>query len=220
MRLRAPLIPLLLLLAFPPAVSAQGFALGARAGTLGFGAEAALSLSENLVARGGLGSFIIDYEGEFDGVDYTVTPPSLTATLGLDFYPTGSTFRLMAGLLLRSGDFEMESGDLAQAGGVDIGDETYTESGTLEGALSTNSTAPFLGLGFGHHTRGGFGFFLDLGVAFVGDPKVTMEGKGAIASVPGFRQELDKEVQQIEDDAGSYLKYWPILSLGVKIPIK
>ncbi len=29
----------------------------------------------------------------------------------------------------------------------------------------------------------------------------------------------DLEAQNIEDDAGQYLKYWPILNLGVKIPI-
>jgi hypothetical protein len=32
--------------------------------------------------------------------------------------------------------------------------------------------------------------------------------------------ELAKEEQAIQDDAGGYLKYWPILSLGVKIPFK
>jgi hypothetical protein len=48
---------------------------------------------------------------------------------------------------------------------------------------------------------------------------VTLEAKGPLASVPGVQQDLDLEAQNIEDDAGQYLKYWPILNLGVKIPI-
>jgi len=219
MRTRAPYCLLIAILAIPQSLSGQGFGLGARAGTLGFGAEAALGLSDHLVVRGGIGSFFLDFEGDFDGVDYTVTPPSMTGTLGVDLYPTGGSFRLMAGIMFRDGDFELESGDLSQAGGIEIGDTEYDEAGTLTGAFATSSTAPFVGLGFGHHSRGGFGVFLDLGVAFVGEADVTMQAHGAIASVPGFQQDLDKEVQNLEDEAAPYLKYWPIISFGVKIPI-
>ena len=219
MRMRAPYCLLIAILAIPQSLSAQSFGFGARAGTLGFGAEAALGLSDHLVVRGGIGSFFLDFNGDFDGVDYTVTPPSMTGTLGVDLHPTGGSFRLMAGIMFRDGDFELESGDLSQAGSIEIGDTEYDEAGTLTGAFATSSTAPFVGLGFGHHSRGGFGVFLDLGVAFVGEADVTMQEHGAIATVPGFQQDLDKEVQNLEDEAAPYLKYWPIISFGVKIPI-
>ncbi len=219
MRTPATLILLIALLVIPQTLAGQRFALGGRAGTLGFGAEAALGLSDNFVVRGGLGSFIFEFEGEQDGVDYTVSPPSMTGTLGIDLYPTGGSFRLMAGLMFRNGDFELKSSDLAEAGGIEIGDGEYTESGTLHGTVATSSTAPFVGLGFGRHTSGGFGFFLDLGVAFVGEPEVTLTAQGDIASVPGFQEDLDREAQNLEDDAAPYLKYWPILSIGVKIPV-
>jgi len=220
MRTPATLYLLIALLVIPQSLSGQEFALGGRAGTLGFGAEAALGLSDNFAVRGGLGSFFsLEYTSEQDGVEYTVSPPSPTGTLGIDLYPTGGSFRLMAGFMFRSGDIEMDSGDLAQAGPVEIGDVEYNEPGTLHGAIATSSTAPFVGLGFGHHTQGGFGLFLDLGVAFVGEADVTMRAEGPIASVPGFQQELDKEVQNLEDEVASYLKYWPILNIGVKIPL-
>lgn len=219
MRMPAPYCLLIAILAIPQSLPAQGVGFGARAGTLGFGAEAALGLSDHIVVRGGLGSFFFEFDGEYDGVDYTVSPPSMTGTLGVDLYPTSGSFRLMAGIMFRDGDFELESGDLSQAGSIEIGDTQYDEAGTLTGAFATKSTAPFVGLGFGHHSRGGFGVFLDLGVAFVGEADVTMQAHGAIASVPGFQQDLDKEVQNLEDEAAPYLKYWPILSFGVKIPI-
>ncbi len=217
---RAAALLLLLSLAISSSLHAQGFALGARAGTLGFGAEVALGLSENLAVRGGLGSFLYEYEDEYDDVEYTITPPTMTGTLGIDVYPTGGSFRLMAGLMFRDGDFEAKSGDLASAGSVEIGDNVYDEAGFLKGTLRTNSTAPFVGLGFGNHTRGGFGFFIDFGVAFVGDANVTITASGPIASEPGIQQDLNREAQNIEDEAGGYLKYWPILNLGLKIPFK
>ncbi len=209
---------LLTLLAIPQTLVGQTFAIGARAGTLGFGAEAALGLSDHLVVRGGLGSFIFDFTGDYGEVEYTVTPPSMTGTLGIDLYPGGGSFRLMAGLMFRDGDFEMESGNVTEHGPIEIGEGEYDEPGTLHGTLATKSTAPFLGIGFGRHTDGGFGFFVDLGVAFVGEADVTLEAQGPIATVPGFQEDLEREAQFIEDEAAPYLKYWPILSLGVKIP--
>ncbi len=220
MKARASALLLFVALLLPSTLCAQGFGIGARAGTLGFGAEAAVSFSENFAVRGGLGSFFYEYDGEFDDVDYTVSPPSMTGTLGIDVYPLGGTFRLMAGIMFRDGDFETTSGDISQAGGVEIGDTEYTEAGTLHGVISTKSTAPFVGLGFGNHTQGGFGFFIDFGVAFVGEADVSLTADGALASVPGLQQDLADEAQSIEDDAGGYLKYWPILSLGLKIPFK
>ena len=209
---------LLALLAIPQTLVGQGFGIGARAGTLGFGAEAALGLSDHFVVRGGLGSFSFDFTGDYGEVEYTMTPPSMTGTLGIDLYPGGGSFRLMAGIMFRDGDFEMESGNITEHGPIEIGDNEYDEAGTLHGILATKSTAPFLGLGFGHHTQGGFGFFLDLGVALVGEPDVRLTAKGAIAEESGILLDLEREAQNIEDEAAPYLKYWPILSLGVKIP--
>lgn len=219
MKTRAPLFFILATLAIPHAISAQGFGIGGRAGTLGFGAEAALGLSNGLVIRGGLGSFIFEFNGEYEGVEYTVKPPAMMGTLGIDFYPGVGPFRLMAGIMVRDGDVELESGDLSQGGPVEIGDNEYTEAGTLKGTLSSRSTAPYVGVGFGHHTQGDFGFFADFGVALVGEADVSVTADGPIASVPGFQEDLDKHTQEIEDEAASYLKFWPIISVGVKIPL-
>ena len=217
MKARALSLLLLVGLAFPLTLHGQVFGVGARAGTLGFGAEAALGFSDHVAVRGGLGSLIFEYDDEYDGVDYTISPPQLTGTLGIDVYPLGGSLRLMAGLMFWDGEFKAQSGDLASAGGVEIGDNVYTESGTLLGIVSGGSTAPYVGLGFGNHTKGGFGFFIDFGVAFTGEPEVSITADGDIASVPGIDQDLAKEAQNIQDDVSGYLKYWPILSLGLKI---
>jgi len=197
----------------------QDLGIGARAGTWGVGAEGALSLTDYLALRGGVGSFFFEFDGEMDDVDYTVTPPSLTGTVGIDFYPSGGSFRLVGGVMFRNGDVEMETGDLAQEGGIEIGNAEYTEAGSLFGTVASKSAAPYAGFGFGRHTSGGFGVFFDLGVAFVGDPDVTLRARGALADAPGIQENLDLEAQKIEDDTAPYLKYWPVLNFGLKIPV-
>ncbi len=210
---------LLLLFLTPLAVSAQEFGGGVRAGSLGFGGEAAVGLTRFLAVRGGLGFFPVELNLAYSGVDYTVKPPSTMGTIGADFYPGGKSFRLMAGFLLRRGDIELTSADLGQAGPVEIGDSEYDQAGVISGSLQTEATAPFVGIGFGRHTAPGFGVSLDLGVAFVGEPNVALRASGPISREPGIAENLQREAQTIEEDARGVLKYWPVLSLGVKIPL-
>lgn len=220
MRTRLLFFLTIVLIALPQALASQGLAVGVRAGTLGFGGDLALGVSENVVIRGGVGSFFLDFDGEMDGVDYTLTPPTLIANVGVDLYPTGGSFRFMAGLMFRDGDFQAETGPLADyEGSIEIGDNEYDQDGQLLGTLVTKSTAPFVGIGFGRHTQSGFGVYMDFGVAFVGEADVNLSANGPIANVPGFQEDLDKEIQAIEDDNASYLKYWPILSFGLKLPL-
>jgi hypothetical protein len=212
---KTPWIALLLLfLAAPPVVSAQGFAIGARAGTLGLGGEVALGLSDVIALRGGFGVFPYEYDGEFDGETYTVTFPTSIWSAGIDIYLGGGPIRLMGGVMGRSGDLEIES---EFSGSRTIGDNTYTSSGTLTGVLAQKSTVPFAGIGFGKHTSGGFGFFLDLAAAFTGEPDVNVSVTGPVAALPGIQQDVNREAEKIKDDAGSLLKIWPIVSLGFKI---
>jgi len=218
MKKSIPVCLFALLLALPTTLCSQEVGIGARIGTLGIGAEAALSLNDNVVIRGGLGSFIVDFTGDYDDIEYTVTPPSLTTTLGIDLYPTGGSFRIMGGLMLRSEDIRLDSDELQAGEVIEIGDGEYDQGGSLQGELDTKSTSPFVGIGFGRHTAGGFGVTLDLGVAFVGDPDVRLTASGALAQAPNITENLETEIQGIEDDVGSYLQYWPIISFGLKIP--
>lgn len=203
-------------LSAPPALAAQGLTVGARAGTLGLGAEVAMGLSDMITVRGGFGLFPLEYEGEFDEQGYTVFFPTSIWSAGVDLYLGGGPIRLMGGVMGRSGNLEVESSWTDER---TIGDETYQGSGSLKGILEQAAVAPFAGIGFGKHTRGGFGFFLDMGLAFTGDPDVSLVPGGEIANQPGIQEEIEREEQNIEEDAGGYLKYWPIISIGFKIPL-
>jgi hypothetical protein len=61
------------------------------------------------------------------------------------------------------------------------------------------------------------GFFLDPGVAFHGNPQVTaVTANRPVASQPGFQQDFDREVQDIQDDVENVIVY-PVFAIGVSI---
>ena len=104
----------------------------------------------------------------------------------------------------------------------EIGGTTYTpqELGTLTGVLDAHDRAPYVLIGFGRHTATGSGLFLDLGLAFTGDPRVRLGAEGGTLSPDTnatLRNALDQEAADFEKDMKGYLKLWPILSIVVRL---
>jgi hypothetical protein len=200
----------------PSVLSAQGLAIGARAGTLGLGGEAAFGFSDVLVLRGGFGVFPYEYDDTFEDQEYTVTIPSSLWTAGVDLYLGGGPIRIMAGVMGRTDDVEMYS-EFAE--GAEIGGKVYDAPGSLTGFLKQYAVAPFAGIGFGKHTEGGFGFFLDIGAAYSGKGEIVLTAAGPVAQEEGIQESLQAEADQVEEDAGGLLRVWPIVSVGIKIPL-
>lgn len=213
----APILALCLALLVPGEGEARQMAVGVRAGTLGIGGEAVLGIGELLAARVGLGVFPVDLpEITVEELDFLVTPPDRFITAGLDLYPFGRGLRLMGGMLFRSGDIGLET---SVAPGDQVGDIVVDRSGSLAGSVVQGTSGPFVGIGFGKHTRGGFGLFLDLGVAFLGSSSVEISASEELLQVPGLQAEIERVEREAEAEAGDYLELWPVLSLGFKIAV-
>jgi hypothetical protein len=199
-------------------VAAQGFGLGARAGTLGLGFEGAVGLGERVVARAGIGWNTYDPDFALSEIDVTAELPTWY-NVGLDFYLNGA-FRLGGGVLFKPDD-PMLSAVFTQD--QEIGGQTFTpqQIGTLVGVIDSRDEVPFVLLGFGRHTAPGVGLFVDLGVALLGEPDFLLDAVGgSLNSSSGpLRDALDTEAQEFEDDAGAYLRFWPILNVGLRIGV-
>ena len=214
-------------LALPGALAAQGFGVAARAGSIGIGAEGAVGLTDAFVVRGGIGlmPLEIDPTSFWDpgtDVDATLKLPKTWYNIGADLY-LGGGFRIGGGMLFKPDDPTL-TGSLTGTASIDIGGQTYTATDVAEvkGTLKSKSSAPYALIGFGKHTKTGIGLFLDVGVAMLGDPQVTLEatkGNPTVINSATFQSRLRTEEQNIEDDAGTYLKYWPILNLGIKLGV-
>jgi len=210
-----------LLLVAPSAIEAQGFGVAGRVGTLGLGGEVAIGLTDKFVVRGGLGFMPFELTATIDDIDFTLTLPEKWMTLGADIYLNGS-FRIGGGMLFKPDD-PILTGEVLSGATIEIGDEIYTstEVSQLTGVLDSKDRAPYVLIGFGRHTAGGVGLFLDLGAAFMGEPVVSLTATGdpAVVGSPEFQSELRKQETNIEDDLGSYIKVWPILNLGLRIGV-
>jgi len=213
---RVPWIVLaVVFLSAPGTLEGQGLALGVRAGTLGLGGEVAFGLSDVFVLRGGFGFFPYEYEDTYEGEDYTVTFPSSIWSAGIDIYLGGGPIRLMGGVMGRTENVEMNS---EWTESREIGGVVYDVPGAIRGVLKQDAIEPFAGIGFGKHTAGGFGFFLDVGAAYSGKADIEMSVSGEVADFID-EEDLQAEADQVEEEMGGLLKFWPIVSLGIKIPL-
>ncbi|HSG09858.1 MAG TPA: hypothetical protein VLA36_15970 [Longimicrobiales bacterium] len=212
----------------PGSLTAQGFAVGGRAGTLGIGAEVALGMGPNLTVRGGMGLLPIerDASGYWDvgnNVDLTLKMPDTWYNVGLDLY-LGSSFRVGGGMLFKP-DNPTVTATLASSASIELDGVTYDGSdvGEVIGTVDSKSQAPYVIVGFGKHTASGIGLFLDLGLAFLGESPVTLEatkGNAAVINSPAFQNGLRQEEMNLEEDLPTWAReYWPILNLGIKIGI-
>ena len=197
--------------------------VGARAGTIGFGGEVSVGIGSRLGIRGGIGFLPSDISATLDGIDYTLEPPSNIWSVGVDLYPTGGGFRISAGIVNR----KQFAASATETGQTEIGDQTYNGEVTINGTLQNErETAPYALIGFGKTFSPGIGLFVDLGVAQMGEADIQLTGSckvnGTKQDCPSqngqsFQQSLDQEARQAEEDAGTFLKWHPIIQIGLKI---
>jgi hypothetical protein len=203
--------------AVPARLQAQ-FGVAARASTLGLGAELSYRPSDRVGVRGGFNYFQLTRESDVQGIAYRVTPHLENGTVILDFFPLGGSFHLSGGLL-----FNHNEGRLVArlTEDVVIGNDTYTPSqvGSLTGIVDFKKTAPYAGIGFSGQGR--VSFLFDLGVGFTGTPRANLTGTTNLTGQAKAQFDADilsEQVQLRADIADkSYLKYHPVLSLGLKI---
>jgi hypothetical protein len=214
----APALVLILAVPFarPVAAGAQGLGLGARAGTLGVGGEVAIGLTDRVVARGGVGWAPVDPSVVLGGIEVTFAVPRIF-NAGIDLYLNGA-MRVGGGVIFGSDDPALEA---AFATDQDIGGTSYTpqEVGRLVGVLVTENLVPYALMGFGPHIAPGVGLFVDFGVAFLGRPsfRLAAEGGTLASDVDPLRSSLAAEAVEFQDDAGGYLRFWPLLSVGLRL---
>jgi hypothetical protein len=194
--------------------SAQDIGLAVHGGSLGLGADVAVQVHRNLGLRAGGNFFPFGVNFTASDVSYNLDLPSPQFMVLADLYPTGG-FRISGGVMISSANFELTG---VLDGPVNIGGTSYSpaEVGNLTGALETRDVSPYIGIGFGNPVSSRVGFFLDLGVAFHGSPQASVRVDGPISAAPGFQQDLDREIQDVQDDVESITVY-PVLSVGFSI---
>ncbi len=221
----------------PISLSAQGIGVAARAGTMGVGPEVSLGFYERFAVRGGFGKMDWDFMPEIPtspfglnfglpGVDASLTETKAlfpeTINVGADIY-LPANLRITGGLLLQTGEIGLE-GTVGSAGTIAVGSKNYQAADleTFKGTLSENKNyIPYASIGLGNHSERGFGLFTEIGAAFHGKRILTLSATGNqnVVGSADFQTELAKESTSLQEKLDSYLKVWPILSIGFRFSL-
>jgi hypothetical protein len=198
---------------FPGSLHAQGgIGVAGHVGTLGVGVDVAVAAAPKIGLRAGANIMPLEIDGTFSDVDFTVELQTPQFMALVDLYPAGG-FRLSGGLRYSSSNIVL-TGDVTQT--VDLGGTSYSLD-SLAGTIVTPDIAPYVGIGFGNPAASRFGFFLDLGVAYQGEPELDLEAFGNATTLPGFDADLQAETVEVEDALKKYFKFYPVISLGFSI---
>jgi hypothetical protein len=221
----------------PPSVSHSGafsgFAVGAKIGLLGAGLEIATPLSYHLNLRAGGNFFSYSDTLTSDGISYDAALRFRSAEASIDWFPLAGGFHISPGALLYN-DNQITGGASVPAGKTfTLNGTTYTSSATNpvtgNGSVTMNKEAPKLTVGWGNLLpRNGRHFTVpvELGFAYIGDPKVAVNLAGTacytdagtqycsdVSTNSMIQSNLAAQVQKLNKDAED-ARFFPILSLG------
>lgn len=230
------------LLGAGPAIGAEDKDAGTTVGvsveasTLGAGLSIGMPVGERFNVRGVYHGFTFDKEFEDDkGGTYDGEIDLQSTGLMVDFHPFKGTFRLTAGFASNGNQINFNgTGD--SNGRFQVGDCTYqSDPGdplVVDGVADFNSSAPYVGIGWGGILNVVSGFFMtfDLGILMSGAPTTSLAADGTVtntdptepgcgigpidASDPEFQQALRDAEDEVDRETKDY-KYWPNIALGI-----
>jgi hypothetical protein len=202
-------------------------AIGARAGTFGFGAELAFGLTESLNLRLGYNTLSYDHTLDETDVTYDGTLEIGAASAIVDWHVFNGGFRLSAGAVQKGPTIDVIG--KPTGGSYEIGDNTYTaaEIGSLSGSVEMgDSVAPYIGIGWGNPVdeAGRFTLLLDIGAIRTGAPTATFSatcGASLNATQCGQLQaelnaDIAAEIAEFEDETQD-LDWYPVVNVGFAI---
>lgn len=199
----------------PAQAAFDKWAIAAKAGSLGFGGDLTTNLVPQVNLRAGAQWFGFDLSADIADIDYDLDVELLNPLVLVDWYPFKGSFRVSGGALFNQSSVDLRARSHAS---IAIGDTEYTAAqlGELRGNVDFKSVAPYVGIGWGNSlTRDKrWGFIMDMGVAFIGSPDITLSATGPISTDPTFIANLAEEERQINDDAKDF-KFYPVFSTSL-----
>ena len=191
-------------------------------GTLGGGIEYVHAISPKFAIGIGYNGFSFDDDLEEGGINYDADLKMQNFSIIGDYHPFANGFRISAGITNNGNEFAlnatpMEGGDEIQVGSGSYGADDVLES--LDGLISFKSTAPYLGIGWGHPPKSGKGwsFDTDLGVLFQGSPIASLTATcvdADSAECTELQNNVAEEEISFKEDSEEF-DVFPVVTVGV-----
>ena len=188
-------------------------------GTTGLGLHLSTPLTTQLNARVGLNYANYSSDGHTSDVQYDFKLKLATADALLDYHPFAGAFRVTGGLVFNGNSIDVNARPNAN-GSYTINGRSYAAAsvGQMKGEVEFRKTAPYLGIGWGNAVQAaGWGFGVDLGVAFQGAPKTSLVNTGcaSLAAVcTQIANDVAAENAKLADEVKD-LKIYPVIRVGL-----
>jgi len=205
--------------------------IGVKGSFLGGGVEVALPVTYRTNVRAGFNIFSYSRGFDKDGVDYNGQLGFKTFEAHYDFFPWAGSFHISPGLLSYFGTPITASAAVGGGQSFTLGGTTYysdpTTPVTGTGKINFNRAAPMATLGWGNLVPRNHKHFVvpfEIGAAFQGSPKATLNLAGNVCDSPGVncrsvvtdstvQSHIQSEQTKINNSM-SFFKAYPIISIG------
>jgi hypothetical protein len=168
------------------------FGIGVKTSFLGVGAELATRVTHHTNARAGFN--ILGYSRNFskDGINYGGHLSFRTVEAHYDIYPWAGNFHVSPGVLAYMGNPVTANAIVPGNQSFSLGGQTYYSDPsapvTANGKMNFNQVSPTATIGWGNLVRRNkrFSIPIEIGAAFQGSPKSTLNLTGNVCKVPGI----------------------------------
>ena len=210
------------------------FGIGLNAGTLGAGIQGATAVTRKSNVRIGFSYF--SYGGSLtsskNNIAFDGTLRLESAEVLYDQY-IAKGFHISPGVAIYDGNQATGNASVPAGQTFKLNSVNYYSAArdpvTGTGSFTSGTIAPELLLGFGNllpRSARHFTVNFDLGVIFTRSPSIKLNllgsacttgptsGCSSISGSPLVQANLQAEQTRLNNDAGPYLKYWPVIRLG------
>jgi hypothetical protein len=205
------------------------FGVGVKTSFLGVGAEGATRVTHHTNARAGFN--ILGYSRSFskDGVNYGGHLNFRTVEAHYDIYPWAGNFHVSPGVLAYLGNPVTGNAIVPGNQSFTLGGQTYYSDPsapmTAKGIMNFNQVSPTATIGWGNLVRRNkrFSIPVEIGAAFQGSPKTTLNLTGNVCNAPGIgctstanstvQSNVVAEQTKINKSLSAF-KAYPIISVG------
>jgi hypothetical protein len=220
--MKAKLLVLALCGSFAMAAQADGTGVYINGGTTGFGLGLATG-TNGVTGRLSFDTWKRTFTQSDSNGSYNIDLKLQNVAALADWYPFGGSFRTTLGLVANGNKATLTP--TAVNGQYTFYGQPYNASdvGSFSGEMKFNSTAPYLGIGWGNPvaTAKTWGLMTDVGVLFQGSPKITSTATCTAsfeANFPAECAQMKSNVAagaaQLESDLKNY-KYYPVISIAL-----
>lgn len=190
--------------------------LGATASIFGIGPSLSWRFHENLgVTARYTDGFTLPAKYNSENMDYDGDPDLSSSSLTLDYFPTGKSFYLTAGVMQAKADADIAAERLSGLYNVNGTIYSARDVGDIRGELKFfDNVQPYVGVGARHSYRSGFAFFSELGIVPT-NVNVSLSSSSQREQLDGaFASDLRDEEESLRDNVDR-LPVMPMAFIGV-----